>query len=106
MGAHSYYNGKRFFNTADIDEYLKGKASEEEIILTEADKMSEFMIMGLRKTSGIKIAEFKKRFSKDIHDVYNTERFEKCGLIINDGENMYLSERGLDVSNSILCEFV
>ncbi len=106
VGAHSYYNGKRFYNTSDLDAYLKGSFSEDELTLSDADMMSEFMIMGLRKTSGIKISEFKKRFSKNPSDVYNTEKFEKCGLIINDGENLYFSERGLDVSNSILCEFV
>ena len=68
--------------------------------------MSEFMIMGLRKTNGINIEEFNKRFKCFPYDKFNIKKFEANGLIINDGKNIYLSEHGLDVSNSILCEFV
>lgn len=106
VSAHSYYMGQRFYNTSDFKTYLDGNFNHEFITLSKKDKMSEFMIMGLRKTDGIEISEFEKRFNKNPLDIYNIEKFQKLGLIINDGKNIFLSGRGLDVSNSILCEFV
>lgn len=106
VSAHSYFHGKRFYNTCNLKDYIKGTFHEEYITLTEQDKMSEFMIMGLRKTDGIEISEFKKRFSKNPYNIYNIEKFQKSGLILTDGERISLSPHGLDVSNSILCEFV
>ncbi len=106
VSAHSYYNNKRFYNTSDFNSYINGSFHDEFITLLEKDKMSEFMIMGLRKTDGISLLEFEKRFSKNPYNIYDIEKFEKLGLIINDGKNLRLSRRGLDISNSVLCEFV
>ncbi len=106
VAAHSYINGKRSFNTSDIDEYISGNMHEEKTELTDSDKMSEYMIMGLRKIKGIEISDFVKRFQKNIYDVFDIKKFEAMGLLINNGKRIYLSEQGLDVSNSILCEFV
>ena len=106
VAAHSYFNGKRFYNTDKLEEYLNGHIKDDEIELSLDDKISEFMIMGLRKTNGINIEEFNKRFKCFPYDKFNIKKFETNGLIINDGKNIYLSEHGLDVSNSILCEFV
>lgn len=106
LAAHSYFDGKRFYNTSDFKTYIEGNFHDEFITLSEKDKMSEFMIMGLRKTNGIKISEFEKRFFKNPCNIYNMEKFQKLGLIINDGEKIRLTERGMDVSNSVLCEFV
>lgn len=104
--AHSYLNDCRFYNTPDIYSYLSGNTIEEKIDLSASDKMSEFMIMGLRKTAGIDIYDFSARFNKNIFEVFNLDKFLNCGLLLSENGRLYLSEHGLDVSNSILCEFV
>lgn len=109
VSAHSYYKGKRFSNTLSLTEYLKGSyRSGEKDVLTDRDKISEFMIMGFRKTKGIKKDEFKKRFGRELKDVFGseTEKFKKAGLMAENGEYIYLTPEGVNVSNSILCEFV
>ncbi len=107
--AHSYIDGKRFYNTSSLREYTEGnKRSDDVTILGEKDMISEFMIMGLRMNEGISGAEFKRRFAKDLEDVFGAElkRFTANGLMEKKNDRYALTRRGIDVSNSILCCFV
>lgn len=106
VAAHSYLDNSRFYNTSDISSYLSGDILDEKIMLSSFDKMSEFMIMGLRKTNGISISDFKNRFNKDVFSEFNINKFLNSGLLIKNSDRLFLSARGLDISNSILCEFV
>lgn len=107
--ASSYVNGERFTNTVSLSEYINGeRLKEEKEKLSMADKISEFMMLGLRMERGISIKEFEKRFGCDINSVYKKEltKFTKGGLLLKDGDFYRFSERGFDVSNSVLCEFM
>lgn len=107
--AHSYLNGKRFYNTSELSEYMSENRHTNDIItLTEQDKISEFMIMGLRMNIGISENEFKKRFKKSIDDVYKAEieKFIEYGFLVRNNGFIRFSDKGRNVSNSILCEFV
>ena len=76
--------------------------------LTNADKMSEFMILGLRLTKGVSITEFKERFSRNPADVYGREieRFKKEGLLIEEDNMLHLTEQGLDLANFVMQAFI
>lgn len=109
LAAHSYYRGRRYSNTTDLEKYMSGDfRSGEEEELTENDKMSEFMMLGLRMMRGIDTAEFEKRFGKSFYEVYGktAARFEKLGLLEYCGDFCRLTEKGIDVSNSVMCEFI
>ena len=109
VAAHSYLDGIRFYNTSRFDEYLNGFFhSEEKTILSEEDKISEYIIMRLRLLDGIFEKEFYKRFKKDFYSLYkNTiDKFIKADLMIKENNAYKLTERGMDISNSIMCEFV
>lgn len=104
--AHSYADGQRYFNSGILSEYFARKTERQ--ALSRNDMISEFVFMGMRKTDGISEAEFKRRFSADIYDVYGTllrEKIEK-GLIIQKNGRLFLSDRGVDISNYVLCDFV
>lgn len=105
--AHSYINGIRSHNSDSLEEYIEG-AERERIKLTQSDKMAEFIITGLRMSSGISASDFKQRFDCEITDIYNSqlEKFIKLNLIKTDGDRYMLTCRGIDISNSVLCEFV
>lgn len=107
VAAHSYIGNERFYNTSDIKEYING--SEKEIItITRDDAIAEFMITGLRMKKGVSGTRFKKRFGKSVEDVFGKEldKFVRLGLMEFDGERYFLTFDGINVSNSILCEFV
>ncbi len=107
--AHSFVGNKRFANVSDVREYIlnPGKRAEE-IELTTSDRMSEYCMMTLRTVHGIDTEEFKRRFGKDFNEVYKEkpQRFVNLGLMKKTPHGYSLTRGGIDVSNSIMCEFL
>ena len=109
----SYINGKRIKNISSVEEYInsineKREAVEEIINNSKNDNMEEFMFMGLRKINGIDENEFKKRFSMNINDVYGEilNKYIDEGLLIRDSGRIFLSEKGIEISNIIMADFL
>lgn len=113
LGSHSYFNGERFNNTYDIEKYIgsKGKYSviKENIEkLKKEDMYAEFMFMGLRMTKGIEKQRFFERFKKSVFDVYGNEikYLKELNLINETDTNIMLTEKGVDVSNTVFEKFI
>lgn len=108
LSAHSYDGNRRYFNTDNFIEYLDGISQKGADVLSQSDKISEFIIMGMRMNKGISRLEFKKRFGFEIEEKYQKqlEKFMSYGLIISENNSYKFSDKGRDVSNSVLCEFV
>lgn len=109
LGAHSYVGGERFHNTCDFKKYVSFEGlNEDREILTEDEKQEEFMFMGLRMTEGISENVFKERFKKSIYDVYSKEIRELIQekLLVSKDERLYLTDRGVDVSNQVFEKFI
>ena len=108
VAAHSYVGNVRYYNTSDLSEYLKGVTRVDEVQLSRNDKMGEFMMLGLRKNEGVNTDEFYNRFGVYPCDIWQTtlDKFTKLGLMAKDGGFYKLTDRGRDVSNSVMCEFV
>lgn len=109
LAAHSYYRGERYANTRELNRYLSGHYHErtgEKLTLSE--QIEEFVIMGLRMDKGISKQEFYNRFGIEIEAVYEKElnRFLRMGLLERRDGAICLSQEGVSVSNSIMCEFV
>ena len=73
-----------------------------------SDEMEEFMFLGLRLMQGISKAEFKLRFGIEIEKVYGEviAKYRNSGLLLESGDRLYLSDKGIDVSNVIMAEFM
>lgn len=113
VGASSFFKGKRYKNISNVKEYIKrisGKNDIRENIkkLTLNESMEEFMFLGLRLTDGIKKECFKNNFNKNIEEIYGDiiSKHINNGLLIDTGEHLKLSEKGFDVSNYVLCDFL
>ena len=117
IGAASYYDGTRWSNTRDINCYLEAELAAPEGLdsiraesrrLTEADKMEEFMFLGLRMVNGVSETEFLQRFGRTMDNVYGRvlDKYVENGLIIREGYRYRLSERGMDISNTVLSDFL
>lgn len=111
--AASYINGKRIKNISSVEKYInsineKGEVVEEIINNSKNDNMEEFMFMGLRKINGIDENEFKKRFSMNINDVYGEilNKYIGEGLLIRESGRIFLSEKGIEISNIIMADFL
>ncbi len=106
--AHSYIGNERFSNTSSLSEYLSGKYCRNTEVLTQADKIEEFIIMGLRMRCGISETEFMRRFNKSFAETYKNqlEKFINGGFMKAENGCFCLTSKGADVSNSIMCEFI
>lgn len=111
--AHSYVDGLRYRNTEDIEKYIYMLENESSAIVEEhvnslEDDMEEFMFMGLRKTEGIDEKEFEERFKKNIRLVYGTviDKFIGRKLLLQSGSRIFLSSKGIELSNQVMCEFI
>lgn len=112
-GSHSYLNGKRFWNTSNLIEYIdslnkKILPIEEEEVINKEIEIAEFCIFGLRLVEGINKKEFRKRFNLDLNDIYKDSIIEhkKSGLLIEDDNYLSLSERGRDLANIVEIDFL
>lgn len=109
VAAHSYFRGSRFSNHETLDEYIKNPTEHLNITeLTNKDKMSEFMILGLRKTEGIDIQEFECRYIHSPYEIYGDviDKYIRAGLLVHEKGFLKFTPRGLRISNTVLCEFV
>jgi oxygen-independent coproporphyrinogen-3 oxidase len=114
IGAASLWEDRRFQNTDQLTTYLKNpldaRISEE--LLTKEDCMEEFLFLGLRLTRGVRLSDFIQNFGVSMEELFG-EVIEKNitdGLLERKGngaeEWVCLTERGLDVSNYVMAQFL
>ena len=100
----------RYKNPADITAYMADPAGVRTVEerLDKKDLMSEYMILRLRLTDGASISEFAKRFGVDPREVFGEPigKFESLGLLRCTEDSIVLTEKGLDVANTVMCEFI
>lgn len=113
LGASSLVNHTRYHNTADYKKYMRGIKEQKDIReeieeLSRSDEIEEFMFLGLRETRGVSAAEFEKQFGKTITEVYGKElkKLESRNLLVCAGDRIYLTKRGVDISNTVFVEFL
>lgn len=111
--AHSYFNGSRNKNESSVEKYIEKvfdniDPSVESFKNSIEDNIEEFMFLGLRKTNGISEEDFKFKFSKSIYDVYGDliDKYQKKGLLKKEKGRIFLSQRGIEISNTIMSDFI
>ena len=105
--------GVRFKNETNIKKYIQNSyvpilEKEEVTFLSKQEAMEEFMFLGLRMMQGIKEQQFLEQFHISVQSVYGdvVEKFVGMGLLEQTDGRIYFTKKGIDVSNSILCEFL
>lgn len=118
LGAASLMGNCRFVKPGDLTEYGKmlqrqNRPQDEGLHrnvqrLSRQEQMEEFMFLGLRLTEGISAGEFREYFHTAIEEVYGDvlKKLERQGLLVRAGDRIALTERGIDVSNVVLSEFL
>ena len=113
LGASSLLDNRRYSNTENLREYTECAGQPEKIRkntehLTEEEQMEEFMFLGLRMMEGVNKTKFETLFNKKIENVYGNvlEKLTQEKLLKTENDNIKLTERGIDVSNVVLSEFL
>lgn len=110
LGAASLLENRRYQNCSDMKSYLEhaGSVKDNEEILSIQDAMAEYMFLGLRRMKGISTPDFTEQFGVPYHEVYGdlTKDLLNRGLLCQNGQSIYLSDYGIDVSNRVMAEFL
>ncbi|MBQ9197113.1 MAG: radical SAM family heme chaperone HemW [Clostridia bacterium] len=101
--AHSLWKNERRANPRGIDAYLSGEAPETERIDSQ-EAMFETMMLGLRLTRGVEEADFARRYGRELWTVYGARLQPAAddGRLKRENGYVFLTERGMDVMNSVL----
>lgn len=107
-GAHSQIEHKRFSNVYKIEDYIQNPFAKETETLSPNDEISEYMFLGLRLKEGVNKQKFKTLFNRDIDTLYKDviNKHIKAGTLISDSTHIALTDRGIDVSNSVMADFL
>ncbi|MCJ7667701.1 MAG: radical SAM family heme chaperone HemW [Anaerolineae bacterium] len=121
-GAHSYYGGRRFWNVARPEEYIRRlkagpsprrarpgqSATEGEEVIQTPLEMAETVFMGLRLSEGVGFEGFKRRFGRDLSSLYGRQLKELVawGLLEENERGIRLTPRGRLLGNEVFEKFL
>ena len=106
LGAVSYINNHRITNTKNLSKYLKGDYIKEDIYENKKIRISNSLILGLRKTNGINIEKFNKDYKVNILNLYNIKDLIKDNKLIIEDNRLYINPKYFYLSNDILINFI
>ena len=104
--AHSFFEGKRFYNTPSLTDFLEGKPPVPD---GDGGDREEFALLRLRLTEGLSDQIWQERFHEPLPDdlLKRARRFESPGLIrFFDERSFALTPEGFLVSNPLLAELL
>ena len=118
-GAHSFAlnagekYGRRWWNERIPAKYIEAGLREgiAESGVEEIDQKtgaSEFVFLNLRLRSGFALADFRNRFGRDFDEVFGARSAPllEGGLLMREDGRIFLSDRGLELADSVFAEFV
>ncbi|CVI65417.1 Oxygen-independent coproporphyrinogen-III oxidase 1 [Clostridiales bacterium CHKCI001] len=113
LGASSMVDHIRYHNCSDLQKYMMQASKPEQLweevtVLSLKEQMEEFMFLGLRCIKGISINKFKETFGISYDSIYGTvtKKMKEFHLIDFEEDRIYLTEKGIDISNYVLSEFL
>ncbi len=109
VSAHSFVDGKRFYNPANITGYLSAdfnNFSVEEEVLDEKSAQEEEIMLAFRTSAGINFADFYNKFGVDFNQEYASAIKKNTPYLeIKDG-SIRIKEEYFYAMNSIIVEFL
>lgn len=106
LGASGYISNIRYTNTRSINKYLDGNYILDKEYISKRIDMENEMIFGLRKIIGVNKKKFFDKYNSNIYDEFDIIDLIDKNLLIDDGNNIYIPEDKLYISNSILINFI
>ncbi len=111
--SHSFFSNVRYSNISDLNKYSENINNTDKYrsineILDDEAKKFERIILNLRLNRGLDISAFNKEFKTDFFENYENQinNLSNNGLIFLENGYIKLTERGMDISNSVFEEFL
>jgi oxygen-independent coproporphyrinogen-3 oxidase len=116
-GAHSFAargdgGGRRWWNERTPSRYIAratgGAAEAGDETIGRDTAAGEFVFLNLRLREGFALAEFARRFGTEFDSIFGARaaRLFEGGLLVRHKDRICLSDRGIEVADSIFAEFV
>ena len=113
LGASSYFENVRYQNPCDFESYFAhcnafSPLHEKGTPLTDSERQSEFFMLGLRKTEGVSLLEFEQKFGISAQEIFaeSIDKHIKNGLLEKQDQIIKLTEKGIDLANQVLQDFL
>lgn len=103
---------RRRTNPESLDEYFhmvdKDHAVIPDELISPAASRFETVMLGLRMMQGISENDFLRKHGIPLDTLYGDKmrKMEQAGLLFREGETWKMTERGLDIQNSVLVELM
>lgn len=102
IGAASLLDNVRYQNSRELTAYLRGEFSwESREVLTRKERLEETMFLGLRKMEGVQLTE---ELTATYEPIFRD--LEQKGLLFRQSGRVCLTDKGIDISNYALAEFL
>lgn len=120
LNSSSYINNTRFKNKTNFNDYMsldytgymistnQNSYYDEVRIIDNKEHINEYVMLGFRKTAGINVNDFQKIFDQKFEDLFGTalKIYQGMGMINKKADNYFMTDEGLNVSNSILSDLL
>jgi len=109
--AHSYINGRRYFNKSDVSQYIEGEHSGngKQIIEREYSldtEKEEYIMLSLRTEKGLNLTDYRKRFNENYSVAYATNIQNMINYIEVNNDRIAIKKEYVLVQNSIIFELI
>ena len=101
VGAHSHKNGRRFWNTSNLFDYIQklgsgGSGEEASETLSGHQRLVEAILFGLRTREGVDVLELENRFENKLDNEKKDtiKRFISDGFLFLDKNRLTSTEKG------------
>lgn len=113
VAAHSFWQGERFANTANIGDYIDRLAAGESPVIARerpapAVAMAEYAFLALRTATGVSFRDFAARFGIEFPRLYEAviAGLVRKGLIAAGEDGIRLTVRGQKYGNIVFASFL
>jgi oxygen-independent coproporphyrinogen-3 oxidase len=106
LGAVSYLNNYRMTNTKNLTKYFANNYLDNKQYEDEELRISNTIILGLRKTKGINLEEFQLKYHCNLIDLYNIKDLLREKKLILQDNKLFINPKYYYLSNEILINFL
>ncbi len=112
-GAHSTRRGVRWRNVPSVGDYIEcvttGRPTAIDIRpLSDAERLGDALFTGLRLSDGVDLEAIRGRYGVDVWQRYHADLapFVAGGLLRHEGSRLWLTRRGMLLSQEVMMVFV
>jgi oxygen-independent coproporphyrinogen-3 oxidase len=102
LGAHSYIGNKVIRNEPDLTKYIKDPTGISETLKHDKElNRLDYIMLNIRKNTGINLKNFEKKFGKDFTKKLQTATKTTDPKLLTSGKTIHLTEKGFLFADGI-----